>query len=187
MQPRLINAAVCGALAASLAACGGSGSSVSDDPSSLGSVPIVLSDAASDDWSLIGVQVLSITLVPQDGGTPVTAWTAPPGTTYVNLEQLDQLGELLGNAQVPVGTYIGAVVTVAANPGDLMLTVASDPESGFTATPSSTIAPANIQIVNPQGSTGSLTVPISVSFDTPLVVTNSTPPNPALDLEFDLS
>src|SRR5208282_2793248 len=32
-----------------------------------------------------------------------------------------------------------------------------------------------------------LTVPISVSFDTPLVVTNSTPPNPALDLEFDLS
>jgi hypothetical protein len=188
MQRRFIHAAVSGALAASLAACGGgSGSSASDAASSFGSVPMVISDASSDDWATIGVQVLGISLLPQGGGSPVTAWTAPAGTTYVNLEQLDQIGELLGNAQIPVGTYTGAVITVAANPGNVLLTVASDPETGFSGTPSSVIAAADIQIVNPQGSAPNLTVPISVNFESPLVVTAGTSPNPALDLEFDLA
>jgi hypothetical protein len=188
MQRNLVRAAVCGALAASLAACGGGSSgSAADSVTSFGSVPVVISDASSDDWALIGVRVLSIALLPQGGGTPVTAWTAPAGTTYVNLEQLDQIGELLGNMSIATGTYTGAVVTVAANPGDVMLTVASDPEAGFSGTPSASIAPGNIQIVNPQGSAPNLTVPITVTFDTPLVVTSTATPNPALDLEFDLS
>jgi hypothetical protein len=189
MQPKIIYAAVCGALAASLAACsgGGSGSSASDDPVANGSVPIVMSDASSDDWATIGVQVQSIALLPQGGGSPVMVWTAPSASTYVNLEQLDQIGELLGNVQIPVGTYSGAIVTVGANPGNLILTAASDPEAGFSGTPSATIAPANIQIVNTTGSAPNLTVPINVNFDVPLVVTSTSTPNPALDLEFDLA
>jgi len=39
----------------------------------------------------------------------VTVWTAPSPAPFVNLEQLDQLGEILGNVSVPVGTYTGAV------------------------------------------------------------------------------
>jgi hypothetical protein len=189
MQTRLIHAAVCGALAASLAACGGgsSGSSASSTATSFGSVPVVVSDASSEDWATIGVQVQSIALLPQGGGSAITVWTAPAGTTYINLEQLDQIGELLGNAQVPVGTYTGALITVGANPGNVILRVASDPESGFTGTPSSTIDPANIQIVDAQGTAPNLTVPITVNFDSPLTVTSTATPNPALDLEFDLA
>jgi hypothetical protein len=189
MQSRLIHAAVCGALAAGLAACGGgsSGSSAEATATSFGSVPLVVSDASSEDWAMIGVRVQSIALLPQGGGSAVTVWTAPAGATYLNLEQLDQIGELLGNVQIPVGTYTGAVVTVGGNPGDVMLTVASDPETGFTGTPASTIAPGNIQIVATQGTAPNLTVPVTVNFDSPLTVTNSSTPNPALDLEFDLA
>jgi hypothetical protein len=71
--------------------------------------------------------MLSIALVPQGGGSAVTVWTAPTPAPYVNLEQLDQLGEILGNVSVPVGTYTGAVITIGANPGDLLLTVALHP------------------------------------------------------------
>jgi hypothetical protein len=188
MQRNLIRAAVCGTLTAGLAACGGGdGSSASTVATSYGSVPVMISDASSEDWAMIGVRVQSIALLPQGGGSAVTVWTAPAGATYVNLEQLDQIGELLGNAQIPVGTYTGAVITVGGNPGDVMLTAASNPEPGFSAAPASTIDPANIQIVNTSGSAPNLSVPITVNFDTPLTVTNTATPNPALDLEFDLA
>jgi hypothetical protein len=187
MQRNLIHAA-CGALTAGLAACGGGdGSAASTMATSYGSVPVVISDASSEDWAMIGVKVQSIALLPQGGGSAVTVWTAPAGSTYVNLEQLDQIGELLGNVQIPVGTYTGAVITVGGNPGDVMLTAASDPEPGFSAAAGSTIDPSNIQILNTSGSASALTVPITVSFDSPLTVTSTSTPNPALDLEFDLA
>ncbi len=188
MQRNLIHAAVCGALTAGLAACGGGdGSASSMMATSYGSVPVMISDASSEDWAMIGVRVQSIALLPQGGGSAVTVWTAPAGSTYVNLEQLDQIGELLGNVQIPVGTYTGAVVTVGGNPGDVMLTAASNPEPGFSAAAGSTVDPANIQILHASGSAAALSVPITVSFDSPLTVTSSSTPNPALDLEFDLA
>jgi hypothetical protein len=91
----------------------------------------MLSDSSTEDWSLIGVKVLSIALVPQGGGSPVTVFTAPTPTPVLNLVQLDQLGEILGNVQVPPGTYTRVLVTIAANPGDVQLTVAADPETDF--------------------------------------------------------
>jgi hypothetical protein len=51
----------------------------------------------------------------------------------------------------------------------------------------SSIASGDIQIQHTSGTGSSLTVPIDVTFDSPLVVTSSGTPNPALDLEFDLS
>jgi len=145
---------------------------------------LLLSDASSDDWATIGVKVLSIALVPQGGGANVTVWTAPTPSPYVNLEQLDQLGEILGNVMVPAGTYSGAVLTVSANPGDLLLTVSSNPESGFPLAAGTTVPPAQIEIQGKQGSGGNLTVPISLTFDSPLTVTAAG--SNALDLEFDL-
>jgi hypothetical protein len=150
-------------------------------------MPLMVSDASSDDWALVGVKVLSIALVPQDGSANVSVYTAPADAPYLNLEQLDNLGEILGNVSVPVGTYTGAVVTVSANPGDLLLTVGADPEAGFAAAAGASIPAADIQIQHTHGSSGALTVPIDVTFDTALQITSSSTPNAALDLEFDLS
>jgi hypothetical protein len=102
-----------------------------------------------------------------------------------NLVELDQIAELLGNVSVPVGTYTSAVLTISANPTDILLTVAPDPEVGFAAAAGSTIASTDIQVQHTQGSGSSLTTAASVNFVSPLVVTTTS--NNALDLEFDLS
>jgi Domain of unknown function (DUF4382) len=191
MNSKLLRAAVCATLGASLAACGGGSSS--DPGSGTGSSPppqtsqmaMIISDAASDDWATVGVKIMGIALIPQGGGNPMTVYTAPAMPPMVNLEELDQIGELLGNVMVPDGTYTGAVVTVSANSGDVELVVAAEPETGFAGTGGQTIPSSDIQIMHTQGSSGSLTVPVNVNFDTPLVVTASG--SNALDLEFDLS
>src|SRR5579872_4037541 len=133
MQLKLIPHALCGALLLGLCACGGGGgdsqtSSVSSGggsstQSTSGSIPLMVSDDSAEDWATIGVKVLSIALVPQGGGNAVTVYTAPSQAPMINLEELDQLAEILGNVSVPVGTYTGAIVTVAGNPGDVALTV----------------------------------------------------------------
>ena len=195
MELILVKRAVCSALAAGVAAtlvaCGGGGGSgsssvTSSTPSSTtGTVPMLISDASSDDWATIGVKILSIALTPQGGGAPVTVYTAPTPAPVVNLEELDQISEILGNVSVPTGTYTGATLTLSANPGDVELVVSANPESGFAGTAGETIPSSQIQIQGAQGSTSSLTVPVSVNFVSPLTVTTSQ--NNALDLEFDLS
>jgi hypothetical protein len=193
MKLTMLRYAACAGVAAALAACGGGSSDLSSMGSSggatmqTGNVPLLMSDASADDWALVGVKVLSVALVPQGGGANVTVFTADSDAPYLNLEQLDNLGEILGNVAVPVGSYTGAVVTVGGNPGDILLTVAADPEAGFAAAAGSSIPSAGIEIQHTHGSGASLTVPIDISFDTALVVTSSGTPNAALDLEFDLS
>ena len=129
--------------------------------------------------------MLSIALVPQGGGSNVTVWSAPSPAPYINLEQLDQLAEILGNVNVPPGTYTAAVLTVSANPGDVLLTVAENPESGFPVAAGTSIPADQIIIQGKQGASGSYTVPVNIGFVNPLVVSTSS--TPALDLEFDLS
>jgi len=186
------------ALVASLTACGGGGSGTTGSAtgntqssqtsqttqSQTASVPLVMTDASSEDWATIGVKILSIALTPQGGGAAVIVYTAPTPAPMVNLEQLDQIGEILGNGSVPVGTYTGALLTVSANPGDVALTVAADPETGFPVAPGTAIASSAIQIQHTQGAAPNLTVPVNLTFDSPLVV--STSQSNALDLEFDL-
>lgn len=175
-----------GLLLTSLAACGGGSSgSGAVSSASTASMPLVVSDASSDDWATIGVRVLSIALIPQGGSSNVTIYTAPSPAPYVNLEQLDELGEILGNVSVPIGTYTGAVVTISGNAGDVLLVTSSNPESGFIGAASTQISSSDIQIQHTQGSSGSLTVPVTVDFKSPLTV-SSTSSN-ALDLEFDLA
>jgi hypothetical protein len=166
---------------------GGSSNSSSNTPpgTQTGQVSVMLSDDPSNDWATIGVKVLSISLKPQGGGTPVTVFTAPAQVPIINLVQLDQLAEIIGNATVPVGTYTGATLSLSANPGDLLLTASSDPDPGFAGTPGATVPAGQIQIQGTTGTAGSLTVPLNVNFASPLVVTANQ--NNALDLEFDLS
>jgi len=183
---RTLSAAVCGALVTTIAACGGgSGSSSTTHTLQNGNVSLLLSDASSEDWATIGVKVLSIALIPQGGGGNVTVYTAPSPAPFVNLEQLDQLGEIIGNVSVPEGTYTGAVITVSGNPGDVLLVAAADPEAGFAGTPGAAIASGDIQIQGAKGTAGNLSVPITVDFESNLVVTANE--NNQLDLEFDLA
>jgi hypothetical protein len=98
---------------------------------------------------------------------------------------LDQLSEILGNLTVAAGTYTSANLTISGNPGDVLLTVSADPEAGFAGTAGSTIPSNQINIQGTTGSAGSLTVPVSVNFVSPLVVTAGS--SNALDLEFDLA
>jgi hypothetical protein len=153
--------------------------------SQYGNVNMLVSDASTEDWAAIDVKIQSIALVPQGGGSPVTVYTAPSPAPSVNLVELDQLGEVLGNISVPVGTYTSALLTIGANQGDVTLTAATNPEAGFEGTPGATVPANQIQIMGATGSSGSKTVPVSVNFDSPLVVTSSG--SNALDLEFDLS
>ncbi len=112
MQRNMLRRAVSGALVTGLttglAACGGGGgggyTSNMPPPAAMANMAVTMSDASADDWACVGVRVLSIALVPAGGGGPVTVWSAPTPAPYVNLEQLDQLGEILGNVSVPVGS-----------------------------------------------------------------------------------
>jgi hypothetical protein len=190
MVPNSFRISSVGVIAALIAACGGGGSSGSATAptmpaSQTGNVSMLISDASTEDWATIGVKVLSIALVPQGGGSNVMVYTAPASAPMVNLAQLDQIAEILGNVSVPVGTYTAAVLDVSANPGDVLLTVAENPEAGFSAAPGSTIPTDQIQIQHKQGTSPNLTVPVKVTFVSPLVVSASQ--NNALDLEFDLA
>jgi hypothetical protein len=150
-----------------------------------GSVNMMVSDASTEDWATIGVKILSISLVPQGGGSPVNVFTAGSSVPTINLVQLDQLGELLGTVSVPAGSYTGAILTVSANQGDVTLIVSADPEAGFAGTAGATIPASQIQIQGATGSAGSKTVPVNVNFDSPLVVAaNQTS---SVDVEFDLA
>ena len=186
-----------------LTACGGGGGSsgTSTPPTTTPqaqnvSVPFSISDASSQDWSAIQVTVTSVVFTSASGNT-ANLLAAP---VSVNLEQLDGLSEALGSATLTAGTtYTGAILTISANPGDVSLTVAGDPETGFpeaasTSTTPDVIPSSRIQIQGASGATGSMTVSVPVSFVTPFVApspASSTNPTPSsttgIDIEFDLS
>ena len=158
------------AVAGTLAACmGGSSSSTSNPVTSTVNVPLLVSDAASENWSTIGVKLLSLTLTKNDNTT--VSVTLPATPTSLNLAQLDNLGEILNSvALTPGETYTGATLTISANPGDVTLVTSADPEAGFLAAASTTISPNLIQIQGARGSSGNKLVTIPVNFVSPIVV-----------------
>ncbi len=165
---------------------GGAGPTPTPTPAvANGSLKMMISDASTEDWATIGVKVLSISLVPQGGGAPALAYTAPSPAPTTNLVQLDQLAELLGNPAVPANTYTSATLEISANPQDILLTASASPEAGFAGTAGATVPSSQIRVQNATGSAGSLTTSVSVSFSAPLVVTANQ--SNALDIEFDLS
>jgi len=108
----------------------------------------------------------------------------PTPAPLTNLMQLDNLGEIIGDPMVPADTYVGAIITVSANPGDVTLITSSNPETGFAAPAAAPIDPANIQILGATTS-GNLTVPINVNCVQPVTVSSTQ--TALVDLEFDLS
>ena len=152
-----------------------------------GLVFVTVSDAANEDWATIGVKVLKIALVPKGApaGGAVTVYRAPAPAPVVNLAQLDQLSELLGQVGAPPGTYAaGAVLTLGGNPGDVALVSSAEPSAGFPDLAATAIPATRIQIQGTTGSAGDLTVPVTVA-SLPLAVSAGQPL--PLDLEFELS
>ena len=166
-----------------LASCSGGGSTTTQpsNPSSNGNLAVMVGDDASEDWAIVGVKVLSVSLIPEGGGTPVPVYTAPTPAPTLNLVELDQLADILGNVQVSTGTYTQASISISANPGDVMLKVAADPEPGFPLAAGTTVPSSQIQI---QGASNG-TATVKVDLVTPLQVTAGA--NSAVELEFDLA
>ena len=153
-------------------------------PSAAG-VSMMVSDAPTNDWAVVGVKILSIAFNPAGGGTAVTAYTAPSPAPVTNLVELDGLGELLDNPSVTPGTYSSATVTIAANPGDVMLTASEDPDTGFAGTAGATVPSGQIQIQGATGASGSKTVSFNINFTSNVLVTAGQ--NSQVDVEFDLA
>jgi Domain of unknown function (DUF4382) len=171
-------------LLSTLAACGG-GSSGSSSPmpvAATASTPLLLTDAPSDNWATVGVKVVTITLTQQGGGT-VTVY-APTTPATVNIAQLDQVEDLITGA-IPAGTYTGATITLAANPGDVSLVVGSDPEAGFIGTPGTAIPSSEIAINGATGATGSQTVAIDLTFKNPITISSSQSTPVEIDFNLD--
>ena len=190
MKLNVLQRAVAGVLVASLAACGGGGggsASVAPPPVTpqMVATPMLVSDASNEDWSMVGVKILSIALVPQGGGANVDVCTPSSPVGFTNLVALDNLSDVVCNPPVQAGTYTGAVITVSANPGDVQLITSSDPEAGFPLGKTFTVDPSTIQIQGATGSSGNRTVPINVNFAAPVTLASgqTTP----IDIEFDLS
>lgn len=169
-----------------LVGCSGNNSSSSNTPSSSSSsqMSTMISDTPTNDWAEVGVRVLSIALKPQSGGTPVVVYNPNPAA-MINLIELDQIAEILNSVSVPPGTYSAATLTLSANPGDVALTASSEPDPGFAGTPGEIVPSSQIQIMGATGSAGSLTVPLNVTFVSPVTVTANQ--NSQIDFDFDLS
>jgi hypothetical protein len=179
-----IRVVVAATLASALAACGAgqgmSGNSIAPVAAHAARTPLLIRDAASDNWATVGVKVLTITLTQQGGGT-VSVY-APATPAMVNLAQLDEIADLM-NGAIPAGTYTGATITLAANPGDVSLVVGSDPDSNL-GTPGTAIPSSQISINGVSGATGAQTVAINLTFASPITVSSggSTP----VEIDFNL-
>jgi hypothetical protein len=127
-------------------ACGASSSGSSGGTQSQnGNVTVMGQDASTEDWAMIGVKVLSVSLTPQGGGTAATVFTASSPAPMINLVQLDQLGTFWGPLKCRPA-HTPARRSVGGNPGDVVLTASADPEAGFAGTPGATIPSSQIQI-----------------------------------------
>lgn len=148
---------------------------------------LLAAGGASRNWAKVAIRILTVALTPQNGAAPVTVYAAPASAPPINLEQLDHISQLLGSMTLPPGTYTGAVVTVAANPGDVALTSSDDPSSGFAGPLSSPIPAQNIKVQDTKGGAGAMTVSIPVPLAAPYVASATTPAQPPLRLDFALS
>ncbi|MCU0316313.1 MAG: DUF4382 domain-containing protein [Fimbriimonadaceae bacterium] len=100
------------ALALSLIGCGGSGAFHSPEDSQ-GNLNLFATDTFADDYSAVWVRIYQINLIDSQGKN-VTVFSSVNGQE-INLSSLSDgkpLYKLLGNVQVPVGTYSLANVTL---------------------------------------------------------------------------
>ena len=160
-----------------LTACGGSSSSSSAGVVAppTGTANVLITDAPSDDWSTIQVQVTKVTLVHQEDHAKEEI--AFSGNATINLIDMDSIGDLLAAAQIPVGNYDQMKVSINTDPATMSII----PEGSSTPVPSSQIhvlgngvIPVAISPVLSVTSGGSHAVQVDFDLDHPLFI-NQTP------------
>lgn len=103
-----------------LLACGGTERDPASNPPAPGLLDVVLTDAPSDGWQAVEVVVQTITLVDKaDASREVLVFQG--NGTKVNLVELDEIGEILARAEVPVGTYGHLKIRIDTAPGSIHL------------------------------------------------------------------
>ena len=149
-------------------------------PASTGLVSLCFSGNGSEDWSQINCKVLSITLNPQGGTTPITLLAAPAGGIPFNLARLDHIGEWMGNFGVPVGSYTGATLSLSTASNDIAMSASSVPSADLSNFGFQNGTPTFIAVDNDVTSPA---MSFSVPFTVPLVVTTNQ--TAILDLDWD--
>lgn len=132
-------------------ACGGGGAVTGSAPA--GTAQILVTDAPSDTWSTVQVQVTGVTLVNQADQSRTVAFS---GAASLNLVDLDSVGELLASAQVPAGTYDKLIITVNPDPATITLI----PEGATTP-----VAAGRIHVVGNGVTTVDLSPALTVTAD----------------------
>ncbi len=89
-----------------------------------GTVNLLLTDAATDDWQEVSVVIKAIKLHNQSSGSWETVWEADPenpDSGKVNLVNLSGISELLGSAEIPEGTYDRLKLVIDTDPANITL------------------------------------------------------------------
>ncbi len=162
-------AAACLAGLSLLPAC-----SVSSGPSGgSGSVNLILTDAATDEWEEVTVVIKSASLRNYASRSWETVWEADPAdpeASKVNLVGLSGVSEILTEATIPEGTYDRAKVVIDTDPATITLR----DDAGTL------IDPSNIVVVDRSGKGE-----IQVNLSSPITVAADATTN--LQLDFDLA
>jgi hypothetical protein len=151
-----------------LSACGLTSSS----SGGTGRVNVLVTDAPSDDWQQVTVQLKSIALRNQADQSWTNVWTGDPNApTTLNLVDLSGVTAVLSTATgIPAATYDRLKLVINNDPTTMTLV----DDAG------NTISPANITVVDPSGA-GEIKVDIKPA----MTVTDGTTAN--LQVDFDLA
>jgi hypothetical protein len=151
-----------------LSACNSTSSSPAG---SSGLLKVLATDSPSDDWSVVQVQLKSISLRNANAQSWAQVWAADPNNpTNVNLVDLSGVAQILGSATISAGSYDRLEIVVNTDPTTMQI-VADD---------GTTYSAPNITVVDPTG-TGEIKVDISPALT---VSGNSTN---VLQVDFDLA
>jgi len=163
-----------------LAACGGGGGMSSAPPPpavSNGVAMVTITDQPGDFLSYM-VNVVSLKLTRMDGTVVETL----PATTTVDFAQLVNLSEVLSAQQVPSGSYTGVAMTLDYSAASIVV----DNGAGGLTVPAANII--NGATSNPLVAPNSqVTLNLQLPSGTPLVITDRTVSNLALDFNLSAS
>ncbi len=175
MHPIAAQAVLVFAGLALLSGCSGS-AGVSTNPVTpvaTGAVNVLVTDAPSDDWQQVSVQLKSISVRNHADHTWVDVWTPPASSTTpptINLVDLSGVAQFLGQATIPVGAYDRVQLVINTDPTTMTLV----DDNG------NTIAPADITVVDPSGK-GAIGVDVS-----PALTVGTAQPG-VVQVDFDLA
>lgn len=157
-----------------ITSCSGTGASTSTPPPVVTApLTVLITDAPSDNWQQVSVQLESISVRRQADHSYTQVWSpiaANPVAPTVNLVDLNGVAQYLNQATIPVGSYDRVQLVINTDP--TTMTLVDDLGN--------TIAPADIAVVDPSGK-GEINLDLSPALAVAAAQTN------VLQVDFDLA